>query len=70
MPPPNPFQPKIIGEHKTGCTASAAVRAGKRKNVWMTPELVDHRLIFVCADAGCQAKLVVLNVLSLRLPRF
>lgn len=70
MPSLNPLRPRRIGEHKPDCTASAAVRAGKKKSVWMTPELTDHKLTFVCADASCAAKLSILNVLSLRLPKF
>ena len=69
MPSPKSLQPIRIGQHIGNCAASAAVRAGKRKTVWMTPQLMNEKLTFVCADAGCQAKLFVLNVRSLRLPK-
>ena len=61
---------KKVGKHRKDCQACEAVHAGKKATVWMTPELVENKLLFVCADAGCQAKLSVLNVQSLRLPKF
>lgn len=70
MPSRQSLRPKRIGRHIADCAASAAVRARKQKTVWMTPQLMDDKLTFVCADAGCAAKLSVLNVLSLRLPKF
>ena len=61
---------KKIGKHSENCSASSAVLAGKRKTVWMTPELVDGKVIFVCADANCEAKLQVIDIGSIRLPKY
>lgn len=58
-----------MGVHDKNCAAAAAVRHRKRKTVWMTPELVDNKLVFVCADAGCRAKLQVINLDAVKLPR-
>ncbi len=61
---------KRIGKHVTCCTASTEVRAGRRRTVWMVPDLVNEKLTYVCADAGCMAKLHAVDLNCLKLPKF
>lgn len=61
---------KRIGKHKEGCVASKDAHAGKRESVWMTPELIGERVLYVCADASSEAKLQVFTLKSVKLPKF
>ena len=57
-----------LNSHHAFCAACAIVRKGKKATVWMTPQFADEKLFYVCGDPNCEARLVVLNVQSLRLP--
>ena len=61
---------KRLGNHRKSCTAQAMVQAHQRKTVWMAPELTGEKLIYVCADPDCRARLLVLNMRSLRLTKW
>jgi hypothetical protein len=61
---------KRIGEHKDGCEALGEVRAHRKKTVWMTPELVEAKVRYVCADASCRATLRVIDLDCIKLPKF
>jgi hypothetical protein len=60
---------KRIGKHRKDCSALAEVRSGKKKMAWMTPQFVDEKLFYVCTDPNCEARLVVLDVRSISLPK-
>jgi predicted RNA-binding protein YlxR (DUF448 family) len=59
---------KRISDHHKKCEAAMEVRAGTKRTVWMTPQLDQGRVFYVCADANCPAKLIVLNLSRVKLP--
>ena len=60
---------RLVTQHQPNCAACAVVRSGKKAIVWMTPEFDYPELFYVCADPLCRARLVVMDVRSIRLPK-
>ena len=59
---------KRLGKHKKKCDAVRDVRQGHRETVWMTPQLEDEKVFYVCADPYCRARLLILDLRTVELP--
>jgi len=61
---------RLVSPHRENCAACAVVQSGEKVTVWMTPQLEDEQVFYVCADPDCGAKLAILDVASIRLPKY
>ena len=61
---------KRIRVHNSGCEATVDVKAGKKKSVWMAPDIKDEKLMYVCADASCAARFEAIDLRSIKLPKY